>query len=115
MRELKELTCKNCGGRINPATMTCEYCGTQYEERMDRIVFVSDRQAEVLRAAVLINDEMIHLMGEETVSKYAIDEIALKLAEGLKKCMDVMVQERPELNSHEIRASVRVLPIGYKF
>ena len=82
MRELKELTCKNCGGRINPVTMRCEYCGTQYEERMDRIVFVSDRQAEVLRAAVLINDEMIHLMGEETVSKYAIDEIALKLALG---------------------------------
>lgn len=23
-------TCKNCNGHINPATMKCEYCDTQY-------------------------------------------------------------------------------------
>lgn len=112
---MRELTCKNCGGRINPATMRCEYCGTQYEQSYDRIVFVSDRKAEVLQAKALIDNDMIQLMGEETVSKYAIDQLALKLAEGLKKCMDVTVQARPELGSQEIRASVRVLPIGYKF
>lgn len=42
---MRELTCKNCGGRINPITMQCEYCDSQYEMQLDRVLFVNGRRA----------------------------------------------------------------------
>lgn len=111
---MRELTCKNCGGRINPVTMQCEYCGSQYETQLDRIVFVNDRKADILSAAVLINNEFLDTMSEDA-SKYAIHMLTYKLAEALTKHLDIKVMERPELKSQEVRASVRVLPVGYRF
>ena len=29
-RILNSYTCKNCNGQINPKTLRCEYCDTQY-------------------------------------------------------------------------------------
>lgn len=111
---MKEMTCKNCGGRINPVTMQCEYCGSQYETQLDRIVFVNDRKADILSAKVLINNEFLDTMSEDA-SKYAIHHLTYKLAEALANHLDIQVMNRPEINSQEIRASVRVLPVGYRF
>lgn len=35
--ELKPLICKCCGGKINRATMTCDYCDTEYMGGPDQI------------------------------------------------------------------------------
>ena len=30
---LYELRCKNCGGELDPGSLKCHYCGSQYERK----------------------------------------------------------------------------------
>lgn len=114
---MKALICTQCGGRINPAKMRCEYCGTQYEQKHDQIVRVETYQVRpvTLQAAASYPKELIDVIGAADISREICGRMARDIAEELTKYIDYQVQEDPYTKSVIARGRVRVLPPGYKF
>lgn len=42
---MKKFKCECCGGHVNPYTMKCEYCGTQYEQVSDDVIRIKVQQS----------------------------------------------------------------------
>lgn len=120
MSELKPLVCTQCGGTINRATYTCEYCGTKFKEDSPNIVhMVSIRQdVKVIQSQRILDDEMIHVMGSKDASEYVLKQMAAEMAEILIPMMDVKVC-RDELdfirNTHTVKARLRVVEPTYTY
>lgn len=114
---MKPYICTQCGGRINPAKMRCEYCGTQYEQKHDQIVRVETYQIQpvTLQASACYQKELVDLIGAADISREICGQMAAKIADELTKYIDYQVQEDPYTNSVIARGRVRVLPPGYKF
>lgn len=114
---MKPYICTQCGGRINPAKMRCEYCGTQYEQQYDRIVRVETYQIQpvTLQATASYPKELIDVVGAADISREMCGRMARDIAEELTKYIDYQVQEDPCADRLIARGRVRVLPPGYKF
>ena len=61
MGELIELTCKNCGGSLDPVTLKCEYCGTRYAKK-------EEKKVATVAAQVNVSEEMIHRAPAEVLA-----------------------------------------------
>ena len=114
---MKAYICTQCGGRINPVKMRCEYCGTQYEQKHDQIVRVETCQVRpvTLQAAASYPKELIDVIGAADISREMCGRMARDIAEELTKYIDYQVQEDPYTNTVIARGRVRVLPSGYRF
>lgn len=78
--------CECCGGKVNPVTLTCEYCGTKYKLDHDANVFrIESFQAPVDKFAckVVMDSRSLYALGPEKASEIAIHKIAKQMAEGL--------------------------------
>lgn len=47
MTTMIELTCKNCGGNLDPKTLKCTYCDTQYISKEDKNIKI-DRERQIV-------------------------------------------------------------------
>ena len=114
---MKAMICTQCGGRINPAKMRCEYCGTQYEQQHDRIVRVETYQVSpvTLQASVSFGREYFDVIGAADMSKEICGRMASEIAEELVKYIEYQIQEEPYTSSVIARGRVRVLPPDYRF
>ena len=116
---MKALVCTQCGGKVNPAKMRCEYCGTHYEQNIDltkplRITY--GPHAQVLKCSLAAPSEFINsLTDAEEVSRMIHSEITRRMAEALEPYVDYEIQEDPTLHMQVVRGRVRVLPPGYNF
>lgn len=117
--KLKPLTCTNCAGTINRATMTCEYCGTKFESlyRNNELFMGVEHQSSpvrVLQSQTSIPAELLRddCMG---VTNYAMSEIRQQLAKALEDCMEITTEYNPYEMRQVITARVRVLEPKYRF
>lgn len=92
--ELEALICPQCGGRINEATMQCEFCGTNFRSRAQDVLKIELERPGVhtLRSNVLMDDEMVAALGAEKASELALQEMAQRMA----RCIMPFVQVRTE-------------------
>lgn len=114
---MKAMICTQCGGRINPAKMRCEYCGTQYEQKHDKIVRVETYQVSpvTLQASVCFGKEDADFLGPAVMSRQICGRMASEIAEELVKYIEYQIQEEPYTSSVIARGRVRVLPPDYRF
>lgn len=78
---VEPLICPQCGGRINEASMSCEYCGTRFKSKYDVIKVISERPGvHTLSCDVAIEKDAILLFGAEKASEIALKEIAGKMS-----------------------------------
>lgn len=79
--------CECCGGKVNPDTLTCEYCGTKYKLDYYANNFLRREtfQAPVDRFAckVVMDQRNLYTLGPEKASEFAIHKIASQMAKGL--------------------------------
>lgn len=118
---MKALICTQCGGRINPAKMRCEYCGTQYEHTGGlteplRITYSPEVRPRILQSRVAMDDQVINAISDaDEIRRIVHSRITAQLAEALEPYVEYTVQEDLAYRSQVIRGRVRVLPPGYRF
>ena len=117
---MEELTCKNCGGHLKEigfGKYKCEYCGTVYqtEDRFGGFIEVAQSPTNRLRAEVAVPFQARDYMKSEDLSKYTVQELSAKLAEGLAGYMKVTVNEDPFRMVTIVRGEVRVVPPDFRF
>lgn len=114
---MKAMICTQCGGRINPAKMRCEYCGTCYEQRDKQIIRIETFQSHpvTLQASVIFGREYFDVIGAADMSKEICGRMARDIADELTKYIEYQIQEEPYTSSVIARGRVRVLPPDYRF
>lgn len=82
--------CSCCGGNINRATMTCEYCGTQYKEEYGNVIRIETftNPVRTLASKTALDDFALKMNPKE-YSEYAIKKLAVEFAECLVPFMDI--------------------------
>lgn len=114
---IKQLKCECCGGRINPKTYQCEYCGTQYKREYDELMRIETYQnpCKVYTSEISIPMEEIRCLGEEEVSKIAIQQLSRNLAEAIAPNMEMRTEYNPMYHQQRISARVRIVEPKYIF
>lgn len=118
--KLTPMTCPNCAGKINRATMTCEYCGTQFESlnANNDVVMVVEHQSSpvrILRAQTTIPIELMRGMAKDSVADMAMDDIRRQLAKALEEHMTIEMTYDIKTMRQIITAKVRVLEPDFRF
>ena len=109
---MKKYVCECCGGQINPATMKCEYCGTQYKHDIeDHIIRFETymNPVDTFRAEVQYTDEELKFVPLETVSEHAMRSLAGKLSESIANNMVVQHEYDPLTREHYVRGTIKMI------
>lgn len=102
--------CECCGGKINPRTMKCEYCDTEYKREGDDVIRIETfrNPVELFECAADIPREMI-LRDPNMASRYACNTIARKLAESVMPYMMFETCEDPLHHQTRLTGMIRVV------
>ena len=105
--------CECCGGKINRATMMCEYCGTQYKEDLvnDAVIRIETfhNPVDTLKASVIVPDEQIRLLGADDASEWVVRQLAHKFSEHISKYMVLENRFEPYERQHHVTATVKMV------
>ena len=117
---MQALICKNCGATLNPHTLKCEYCGTQYRRECgDGVIRVESYQRDVavLRSRVSIED---FILRRSDIDKTAVlnatrKDLTYRIAEALEPYIDIETHYEPRTMTHTVIGTIRVLEPDFKF
>lgn len=118
---MKALVCKNCGGGINPKTLQCEYCGTQYREEFadvpvrPLVVESYQNNVKVIATKVEVSEFMMRDVPPERIAEFTMRDIARSLAEALAPYIELETMRYPETATQIIRGRVRVIEPHFRF
>lgn len=116
---LEKLQCKNCGGTINPSTLKCEYCGTQYAKKTENSIthYIQTCPAKIhtLASKTVIADELLIAVPQEHAAEFAMKQITLELAKALTPFIKLEVEQNPFDRTQIIRGAVRVVEPDFRF
>lgn len=118
---IKAMTCANCAGTINRATMTCEYCGTKYhlDDGGMRPLIIEHQTSpvRVFKMETSIPEELLRpdSLARESVADFAMENIRDQLAKALEDCMEIEMHYDIRQMRQIITARVRVLEPNYRF
>lgn len=118
---MKALICTQCGGKINPVKMRCEYCGTKYERDEDptkplRMAYQLGPRPVILQNETNIDNRLIDYVSDsEEICRFIHSEVTRRMAEALEPYVEYQVQEDPLRQRQIVRGRVRVLPPGFSF
>lgn len=119
--KLTPMTCTNCAGSINRATMTCEYCGTKYQDDSfglrPLIVEHQSSPVRILKTQTSISHELMRddCLAKDSVVDMAMSDIRNQLAKALEDCMEIEMEYDIRQMRHIITAKVRVLEPNFRF
>ena len=102
--------CSCCGGNINRATMTCEYCGTKYKEEYGNVFRIETFQNPVrtLASKTTVDTRLLYDNPKE-YSEFAIKQLARSFAECIAPYMDVQCMHDPERCITTLEARIKVV------
>lgn len=118
---MKALICKNCGGSINPKTLQCEYCGTQYREelREDSILHIvfqsSPADIKALETRVSVSGDMMRNVPPERIAEFTMKEITHNLSKALAPFVEVVTEYDPRMMVQIVRGRIRVVEPDFRF
>lgn len=118
---MKALICKNCGGSINPRTLKCEYCGTQYKEEFadvpvrPLVIQSFPESIKVLATKVEVSEFMMRDVPPERIAEFTMVDIARSLAEALAPYIKLETERDPVRMTQVIRGTVRVVEPDFRF
>ena len=103
--------CSCCGGNINRATMTCEYCGTRYKEEYGNVFRVETFQNPVrtLASQFVLDDRYMMINNPQEYSEYAIRTLARQFAESIAPFMDVEYEHDPCMHVTKLSARIKIV------
>ena len=113
--------CECCGGKVNRATMTCEYCGTQYKEdpRRDGIIRLETFRNPVhtyVKLAKIPKEEIMRMsdaMRVESATRYVTDYVMREMARQFAECImqDISMEYQNDTftNQYIARGTLKVV------
>lgn len=104
-------TCTCCGGKINPATLMCEYCGTIYKDNYGGFLRVETFRNPVrtLAAKCIIPRNELALVGESQCADIAQRNIRDQIAEALTDVMKYDVEFKPAMGAYMVSGQIRAV------
>ena len=102
--------CECCGGKVNRATMTCEYCGTQYKEEANNLIRFETYRNPVQKLCVTTSfPEEAFKERPKEMAEYAIRHTAMKFAECIAPYMVMETEYAPEYHQRRIYGQIRIV------
>ena len=105
--------CECCGGKVNPVTLACEYCGTKYKQDYDTnsVFRIETFQAPVDKFAceVVMDQRDIYVLGPEKASEIAIHKIAARMADGLIPMIKYNMEYDPICCGYKYHGEIRAI------
>ena len=107
---MDKYVCSCCGGKINRATMTCEYCGTRYKEEYGNVIRFETFQNPVRTLASKVSlDRRMLMDSPQEYAEYAIKSLAREFAECIVPFMDVEYSYDPFYCIGTLAARIKVV------
>lgn len=102
--------CPCCGGRINRASMTCEYCGTGFKEENDNLIRIETFQNPVvtLGQSIRINHRDMYESPEQ-MSEWAIRRMAEQFVTYIAPYMDIEYRFDPFNADHILDGRIKIV------
>ena len=102
--------CECCGGKVNRATMTCEYCGTQYKEEDNNLIRFETYSNPIQKLCVTTSfPEEAFMKNPTEMAEYAIRHTAMKFAECIAPYMVMETEYDPEYCERRISGQIRIV------
>ena len=103
--------CECCGGKVNRATMTCEYCGTQYKEEYDSNLIRIETYRNPYQKLVVSASypEEAFKENPKEMAEYAIRNMSYKFAECIAPYMVMETEYDPEYHKRRIYGQIRIV------
>lgn len=115
---LVELRCNNCGAALDPNTLKCSYCGSQYERKnqgnFTHYIQTCPASTQVLKAQSRFPEYARH-MEPEQLAEYAKREIVHSLAEALTPYIKFEIMRDPREMTQIINGTIRVVEPDFRF
>jgi hypothetical protein len=107
---MNKYICECCGGQINPYTMKCEYCGTQYKNEDEKVFRIETFQSKVqtFKSVYNLPDEYLVRHPKEA-SEIAIHHVANQLADIIAPYCEYMVEDDPMCRQKRICARIKIV------
>ena len=112
---LKPYICTQCGGKVNPVTLTCEMCGTRFKEEGVMRLVVDRPGVHIIQCTRAISKDALYTIGPEAASEYVLKDMSREIAQSLFPMLDVMTEDDLPMHEKRIRAQLRVLEPTYRF
>lgn len=114
---MKKLICECCNGKINPNTLRCEYCGTQYKKDEDNTIRIErfENPCRVYKTQICIPVSEIEMLGNENASQIVIKQLSRNLADAIAPNMEIQTEYDPCFMMQRISARVRIVEPKYMF
>lgn len=116
---LIELKCKNCNGALDPDTLKCPYCGTQYKEEkgsgITHYVQTCPPSITPLHYQMRIDESMMGRIPPEKMSEIVLKEITSALAHELIPFVEIESERDIFTMKRIIRGTVRVVDPDFRF
>ena len=102
--------CECCGGKVNRATMTCEYCGTQYKEEDNNLIRFETYRNPIQKLVVSASyPEEAFKENPKEMAEYAIRNMSYKFAECIAPYMVMATEYEPEYHKRRIYGQIRIV------
>lgn len=109
---MQKMICECCGGAINPHTLKCEYCGTQYKrdeyENVCRIETYTN-PVETLRVRQNISSEVARDIPLDDISRICLGEMAHQLAEIMYPYIKIRHEYDYKYDEHRITGEIKIV------
>lgn len=107
----KKYICQCCGGRIDPKTMTCEYCGTAYKKDHNNLIRIETfhNPVQTFAASVAMDPYLLTELGPKKASEIAMDQLVHELSECIAPMMEVYSEYRLDSGTHVVNGRIKVV------
>lgn len=107
---MDKYTCECCGGHIDPYTMKCEYCGTQYKKENEQVYRIETYHANVQTFESVYNlpDEYL-ISHPKEASEIAIHHVANQLADIIAPYCEYAIEDDPFRRQKSIHARIKIV------
>lgn len=107
---MNKYVCECCGGQIDPRTMQCEFCGTQYKKEKEEVFRIETFQGKIqtFKSAFDIPDEFL-LHNPQEASEIAVHHVANQLAGMIAPYCEYMVADDPMRCQKQVRAIIKIV------
>lgn len=108
---MEKYICEQCGGSINPVTMKCEYCGTQYKSHNNQIIRVETfrNPVKTLCAECRISKFDVANIGSDNAARHITNRLSAMFAQEIEDIIQLDAVYDPARMEYHIHGMLKVV------
>ena len=103
--------CQCCGGRIDPLTMICDYCGAAYKKDHDNVIRIETfhNPVQTFSAQVAVDPYLLRELGPEKASEVAMNQLVHELSKCIAPMMEVYSDYRIDSGTYVVNGRIKMV------